>query len=68
MLIRLKRIIAAATVFSSVASPARETVHMIDRLIAHISTVPAIAGKEIDLFVREKIPASIIESPATSSA
>lgn len=36
--------------------------HTIDRLVAHISTVPAIAGKEIDLFVREKIPASIMDA------
>src|SRR5690242_2711907 len=33
----------------------------IDRLIDHTSTVPAIAGQKIDLFVREKIAADLME-------
>ena len=33
----------------------------IDRLIDHTSTVPAIAGQKIDLFVREKIAADLLE-------
>lgn len=34
----------------------------IDRLVGHTSTVPAIAGKPIDLFVREKVINSVIEA------
>ena len=33
----------------------------IDRLISHTSTVPAIKGGKIDLFVREKVPTAFIE-------
>ena len=33
----------------------------IDRLVDHISTVPAIAGQKINLFVREKIAADLLE-------
>ena len=33
----------------------------IDRLIDHTSTVPAIAGQKINLFVREKIAADLLE-------
>jgi pimeloyl-ACP methyl ester carboxylesterase len=36
----------------------------IDRLVAHKSTVPAVAGKMVDLFVREKVPAAIVEGPS----
>ncbi|MDB5595719.1 MAG: alpha/beta hydrolase fold [Hyphomicrobiales bacterium] len=48
----------------AIACPANadEAVQTIDRLVAHVSTVPAIAGKPIDLFVREKVPVSIVES------
>jgi pimeloyl-ACP methyl ester carboxylesterase len=34
----------------------------IDRLVSHVSTVPAIASKPIDLFVREKVIASVVEA------
>jgi pimeloyl-ACP methyl ester carboxylesterase len=33
----------------------------VDRLVEHTSTVPAIAGQKIDLFVREKIAADLLE-------
>ena len=33
----------------------------IDRLISHASTVPAIKGQKIDLFVREKVPTAFVE-------
>jgi pimeloyl-ACP methyl ester carboxylesterase len=33
----------------------------IDRLIDHTSTVPAIAGQKIDLFVRERVAAELLE-------
>jgi acetyl esterase/lipase len=35
----------------------------IDRLVSHKSTVPAVAGKSVDLFVREKLPAAILNVP-----
>ena len=35
----------------------------IDRLVSHKSTVPAVAGKPVDLFVREKVPAAILNAP-----
>ncbi|MDB5650930.1 MAG: alpha/beta hydrolase fold [Hyphomicrobiales bacterium] len=41
---------------------ADETIQTIDRLVSHVSTVPPIVGKPIDLFVREKVPVSIVES------
>jgi pimeloyl-ACP methyl ester carboxylesterase len=34
----------------------------IDRLVGHVSTVPAMAGKPIDLFVREKVISSVLEA------
>jgi alpha-beta hydrolase superfamily lysophospholipase len=33
----------------------------IDRLLSHTSTVPAIKGGKIDLFVREKVPTAYVE-------
>ncbi|MGE0038648.1 MAG: alpha/beta fold hydrolase [Xanthobacteraceae bacterium] len=33
----------------------------VDRLVEHTSTVPAIAGQKVDLFVREKIAADLLE-------
>src|SRR5262245_50400995 len=35
----------------------------IDRLVSHKSTVPAVAGKSVDLFVREKVPSAILNAP-----
>src|SRR5262249_12694358 len=35
----------------------------IDRLVSHKSTVPAVAGKTVNLFVREKVPATIVNAP-----
>ena len=34
----------------------------IDRLVDHVSTVPAIAGKHIDLFVRERASAKMVKA------
>lgn len=56
-------VFAASIWLSPFATQAQEVVHTIDRLVAHTSTVPAIAGQPIDLFVREKIPASIFNAP-----
>ena len=33
----------------------------IDRLVAHTSTVPAVKGRKVDLFVREKVPTPYVE-------
>lgn len=33
----------------------------IDRLVAHTSTVPAVKGQKVDLFVREKVPTAYVE-------
>ncbi len=33
----------------------------IDRLVAHTSTVPAVKGRQVDLFVREKVPTAYVE-------
>ncbi len=54
---------ALCCLLSTTAALAQERVQTIDRLVSHISTVPAIAGKPIDLFVREKVPASILNAP-----
>ena len=35
----------------------------IDRLVSHVSTVPAAAGKPVDLFVREKVPVAVLDAP-----
>lgn len=39
-------------------------VETIDRLVSHISTVPAMAGKRADLFVREKIATDFLDNAA----
>ena len=36
----------------------------IDRLVDHVSTVPAISGQHINLFVRERIMPDIVEQRA----
>ncbi len=50
----------AGAVERSTASGAE--IATIDRLVSHLSTVPAIAGKPMDLFVREKVIASVVEA------
>ena len=61
------RVIAALAAFAIGANanqdPARAAdLVTIDRLVGHVSTVPAVAGKPIDLFVREKVIASLLEA------
>ena len=46
-------ILSALTSASSVAQ--QQTIVTIDRLVAHVSTVPAVKGQRVDLFVREKV-------------
>ncbi len=59
-------LVAAAVIAGSLVSAMPIKAHgpemmTIDRLISHTSTVPAIKGKKIDLFVREKVPTAYIE-------
>lgn len=42
------------------------SIETIDRLVAHVSTVPAIAGQGVDLFLREKIATDLLERAADS--
>lgn len=63
MVVGKLRLASFALVAGLTPAAAQESVQTIDRLVAHVSTVPAIAGKPIDLFVREKVPASIVNSP-----
>ncbi len=51
-------LLVAVAVTSSLAND----IVTIDRLVSHASTVPAAAGKPVDLFVREKSPAAIVEA------
>ena len=46
---------------ASAAAAQTSSLVTIDRLIDHTSTVPAIAGQKINLFVREKIAADLLE-------
>ena len=51
--------LAALSCASALAQRAPSGIVTIDRLVDHVSNVPAIAGKHIDLFVREKVPAAV---------
>ena len=54
--------LAAIVCFIGNAAAAQpSSIITIDRLIDHTSTVPAIAGQKINLFVREKIAADLLE-------
>lgn len=47
-------------------APARAApITTVDRLIPHISMVPAVAGRKVDLFVREKAPVDVVEGRET---
>jgi pimeloyl-ACP methyl ester carboxylesterase len=58
-------IAALATLIASLAATTAlaqtSPIVTVDRLVEHTSTVPAIAGQKIDLFVREKIAADLLE-------
>ncbi|MGH8639586.1 MAG: alpha/beta fold hydrolase, partial [Burkholderiales bacterium] len=62
----ITRATLAATICLCATAAAAQTPSLltIDRLIDHTSTVPAIAGQKIDLFVREKIAPSLLEKGA----
>jgi pimeloyl-ACP methyl ester carboxylesterase len=51
----------ACLVGSAAAAQTSSGIVTIDRLIDHTSTVPAVAGQKIDLFVREKIAGDLLE-------
>jgi pimeloyl-ACP methyl ester carboxylesterase len=66
MRIHLRAAAAAITVAIAAVAPTTARAHgpemmTIDRLISHTSTVPAIKGRRIDLFVREKVPTAYVE-------
>lgn len=52
----------AALALIAFASPAiaQRNIVTIDRLVAHTSTVPAVKGQRVDLFVREKVRAAAL--------
>ena len=59
-----RRIVTAAAAASLCSAPALAhgpEMKTIDRLVAHTSTVPAIKGHKVDLFVREKVPTAYVE-------
>jgi pimeloyl-ACP methyl ester carboxylesterase len=63
----MKTFAGALAVLCIAAGPAiaqSPSIVTIDRLIDHTSTVPAIAGQKITLFVREKIAARLLEQGA----
>jgi pimeloyl-ACP methyl ester carboxylesterase len=59
----IPRAVLAAIICLCTGAAAAQTSSLltIDRLIDHASTVPAIAGQKVDLFVREKIAADLLE-------
>jgi pimeloyl-ACP methyl ester carboxylesterase len=63
----MKKIVARASLAAvvclvgSAAAAQPSPLITIDRLVDHTSTVPAIAGQKINLFVREKIAADLLE-------
>ncbi len=48
---------------SALAQAQTANILTIDRLVEHTSTVPAIKGEKVSLFVRERVAASMLESP-----
>lgn len=55
---------AALALIAALADPAAAhgpEMKTIDRLVSHTSTVPAIRGQKVDLFVREKVPTAYVE-------
>ncbi len=55
--------VAASGVLASSAHAQTSDILTIDRLVEHTSTVPAIKGEKVSLFVRERIAASMLEQP-----
>lgn len=59
---RLTAVAVGIIAFAGGVMAQRPNVLTVDRLVDHVSTVPAIAGKRIDLFVRERANEAIINS------
>jgi pimeloyl-ACP methyl ester carboxylesterase len=51
----------AGVAASSIAQAQTPNILTIDRLVEHTSTVPAIKGEKVSLFVRERVAASMLE-------
>lgn len=60
--------LALAALPAGPARPHGPEMMTIDRLVSHVSTVPAIKGRRIDLFVREKVPTAMVERPTAPFA
>lgn len=56
-----------AALFLTAAAPADavEPVVLVERIITHVSTIPAIAGRKTDLYIRERAPANIVDRKDT---
>lgn len=54
---------AIIIIAAPVASASAADIVTIDRLLSHVSTVPAAAGKPVNLFVREKVPVAVLDAP-----
>jgi pimeloyl-ACP methyl ester carboxylesterase len=54
-------LIAALFCLPALSVRAAEPVVLVERIISHVSNVPAIAGRKSDLYLREKAPASVID-------
>jgi len=62
---------AALTLVAPLAVRAQDSIDAIDRFVPHVSTVPANAGKKVELYVKEKISQSVrsgIDAGRQSSA
>jgi pimeloyl-ACP methyl ester carboxylesterase len=57
------RLAALLMIASPLGSACASDVVTIDRLVGHTSTVPAAAGKLVNLFVREKVPVTVLDAP-----
>ena len=60
--------IAAATIAGcATAPPANDELVTTDHFVSHVSTVPANAGQNVRLFVRQKVARSVLESKRSMS-
>jgi pimeloyl-ACP methyl ester carboxylesterase len=66
-IVRIVRLTAVLVAFLNVPQlgsvSVADDIITVDRLVSHKSTVPAVAGKSVDLFVREKVPSAILNAP-----
>ena len=62
----MKRIFAGAALAAVIGVAAQgpalaETILRVDRLVSHVSTVPVIKGDQVNLFVRERVAANLMQ-------